>query len=144
MEYRRYPQGLLLRLDRGEELLESLSLACREAGVALASVSGIGAAGDVTLGVFDTREQQYHSRRYQGELEIAALCGSVTRKDGEVYLHLHGTFANPERGLVAAGHLNRAVISATAEVFLTLWDGEAGRRFSPEVGLNLLEFPGEH
>ena len=94
----------------------------------------------MTIGIFNTVEKQYYSHRYQGDYEISALVGNVTRKDGEPYLHLHITFGNPVTGKVYAGHLTSCTISATLELFLQVWDGQVGRAFSDTVGLNLLNF----
>ena len=140
MEYRKFSQGYVLRLDPGEEIVSSLTRLVEQEGVTLGTVSALGAANDVTIGIFNTGEKQYHSRRCQGDYEISALVGNVTRKDGEPYLHLHITIGSPVTGEVHAGHLTSAVISATLELFLQVWDGEVGRKFSDTVGLNLLEF----
>lgn len=142
MEYRKFPQGYVLRLDPGEEIVGSLTRLVEEEKVELASVSALGAANDVTIGIFNTQEKQYYSQRYQGDYEISALVGNVTRKDGAPYLHLHITIGNPVTGEVHAGHLSSATISATLELFLQVWDGQVGRTFSDTVGLNLLEFSG--
>ena len=137
MEYRKFPQGYVLRLDPGEEIVEQLTALVEREQVQLGSVSAIGAAGDVTVGIFNTREKQYYSRRYQGDYEISALVGNVSRKDGKPYLHLHITIGNPVTGEVHAGHLTACTISATLELFLQVWDGAVGRKFSGAVGLNL-------
>ena len=133
MEYRKFSQGYVLRLDPGEEIVSSLTRLVEEEGA-------LGAANDVTIGIFNTVEKQYYSHRYQGDYEISALVGNVTRKDGAPYLHLHITIGNPVTGEVHAGHLSSATISATLELFLQVWDGQVGRKFSDAVGLNLLEF----
>ena len=140
MEYRKFSQGYVLRLDPGEEIVSSLTRLVEQEGVTLATVSALGAANDVTIGIFNTWEKQYHSWRFQGDYEISALVGNVTRQEGKPYLHLHITIGNPVTGKVHAGHLTSAVISATLELFLQVWDGEVGRKFSDTVGLNLLEF----
>ena len=140
MEYRKFEQGYVLRLDPGEEIVASLTRLVEQENVQLGTVSALGAAGDVTIGIFNTREKQYYSQRYQGDYEISALVGNVTRKEGEPYLHLHITIGNPVTGEVHAGHLTSAVISATLELFLQVWDGQVGRKFSDQVGLNLFEF----
>ena len=67
MEYRKFPQGYVMRLDPGEEIVEQLTALVNRENVRLGSVSALGAAGDVTIGIFNTREKQYHSRRFQGD-----------------------------------------------------------------------------
>src|SRR5699024_834525 len=140
MEYRKSPQGYVVRLDPGEEIVERLTELVDREGIQLGSVSALGAANDVTIGIFSTVEKKYSSRRYQGDFEISALVGNVSRKDGAPYLHLHITIGDPVTGQVHAGHLSSAVISATLELFLQVWDGQVGRRFSEDVGLNLFDF----
>ena len=140
MEYRKFSQGYVLRLDPGEEIVASLTRLVEQEQVQLGSVTAIGAANDVTIGIFSTQEKQYHARRYQGDYEISALVGNVTRKEGDPYLHLHITIGNPVTGEVHAGHLTSATISATLELFLQVWDGQVGREFSDQVGLNLFRF----
>ena len=140
MEYRKFDQGYVLRLDPGEEIVSCLTKLVEQEAIQLGSVSALGAAGDVTIGIFDTQRKQYASRRYQGQYEISALVGNVTRQEGKPYLHLHITIGNPVTGEVHAGHLSSAVISATLELFLQVWEGQVGRKFSDTVGLNLLEF----
>ena len=140
MEYRRFSAGYVLRLDPGDEVVECLTRLTREEDIALASVTGLGAARDVTVGLFSVEEKKFYAKRCQGEYEISALVGNMTRKDGEPYLHVHITFGSPAKGEVYAGHLTSCVISATAEIFVQVWEGEVGRSFSQEIGLNLLEF----
>ena len=59
--------------------------------------------------------------------------------NNEFYCHLHMSAGN-EKGQVFGGHLNRAIISATCEMVITLIDGRVDRRFEKEVGLNLFQF----
>ena len=101
--------------------------------------TGLGAINDFTAGVYNTATKEYHSIQFQGAFEIVSLTGTVTRKDGDVYLHLH-IAAGDEEGHVHGGHLNRAIISATAEIQIQVIDGEIGREFSQEIGLNLFKF----
>ena len=140
MDYRKFEQGYVLRLDPGEEIVGSLTRLVEQESIQLASVSALGAANDVTIGIFNTVEKKYYSQRYQGDYEISALVGNVTRKEGEPYLHLHITIGNPVTGQVHAGHLSSATISATLELFLQVWDGQVGRKFSDTVGLTCWNF----
>ena len=60
--------------------------------------------------------------------EIISLTGTVTRQDGEVYLHLHMA-AGDKDGHVFGGHLNMAYISATAEIQIQIIDGTINRKY---------------
>ena len=140
MEYKTFPEGWVVRLDPDDEVTECLTELVRKEDIQLAEVSGLGAAKDVIVGLFNTATKEYGTHRVQGQFELAHLTGNITRKDGEPYLHIHATASNPLTGELASGHLSRAVISATAEIFVRRWDGAVGRKFSDRIGLNLLEF----
>lgn len=139
MEYRRFGNTIYLRLDPKEEILEEIGKVAKKENIRLAQVTGLGAINDFTAGVYNTVTKEYHSIQFQGAFEIVSLTGTVTRKDGDVYLHLH-IAAGDEEGHVHGGHLNRAIISATAEIQIQVIDGEIGREFSQEIGLNLFKF----
>ena len=139
MEYRRFGNTIYLRLDPKEEILEEIGKVAEKENIRLAQVTGLGAINDFTAGVYNTVTKEYLSIQFQGAYEIVSLTGTVTRKDGDVYLHLH-IAAGDEEGLVHGGHLNRAIISATAEIQIQVIDGEIGREFSEEIGLNLFKF----
>ena len=139
MDYRRFQDTLILRIDKGEEILEQLRAAAEKENIRLASVEALGAVDDFTVGVFNTREKKYYSNRFQGPFEIVSLTGTVSTMDGEYYSHLHMS-AGDGTGAVFGGHLNRAMVSATCEMVVRILDGEVDRRFDPEIGLNLFRF----
>ena len=139
MDYRKFGSAYVVRMDKGEEILEQLKILCTREKIRLASVQALGAIGDFTVGVFRTKEKQYHANTFQGDFEIVSLTGTVTTMNGEFYAHLHLSAGN-EKAEVFGGHLNRAVISATCEMVVTQLDGQVEREFNEEVGLNLFRF----
>ena len=141
MEYKRFGNKIVARLDKGEEVCAKvLELAERE-DIRLGGVSGLGASNDVTLGVFNTTTKVYKKTQFNStDYEIGSITGNLSRQDGKPYLHLHAVIGSPVTGECHAGHLNAAVISATCELIIDVIDGEVGRKFYDEIGLNLYEF----
>ncbi len=139
MEYRRFGDTLVLRIDKGEEIIQSLRLAAEKEQVRLAAVEALGAVDDFTVGVFDTVEKQYHANHFSGAYEIVSLTGTVTTQDGKFYAHLHMS-AGDREGKVFGGHLNSATVSATCEMVVRALEGEVERPFDEKVGLNLFRF----
>ena len=140
MEYRKYGKDYVLRIDRGEEILQAVSQVCEKENIRLGTVNGIGAVGEVTLGVFNREKFQYESKEYKGDFEIASCMGNISTMNGNTYLLIHMAVGNPEKGEVHAGHLNRGIVSLTGEFFLHQIEGEIDREYSEEVGLNLIKF----
>ena len=139
MEYRRFGNTIVARIDRGEEILTALQEIAEAEYIRLASISALGATNDFTVGVYNVDEKQYHANDFRGNFEIVSLTGTVSTMDGRFYAHLHMS-AGDEKGQVFGGHLNRAVVSAVCEMVITVIDGTVDRSFSPEIGLNLFRF----
>ena len=139
MEYRKFGDTYIVRMDPGEEILTQLKVFAEQEGVKLASVTALGAVKDFTVGVFDTGAKVYKSNRFQGVYEIVSLVGTINTMNDAFYCHLHMCAADQE-GHALGGHLNEAVISATCELVVTCLPGRTDRVFSDEVGLNLISF----
>ena len=139
MEYRRFGNTIVARIDRGEEILAAVREIAGAEHIQLASVSALGATNDFTVGVYSVDEKQYHANDFKGNFEIVSLTGTIDTMGGDFYCHLHMS-AGDDQGRVFGGHLNRAVISATCELVVTCLPGETNRVFSDEVGLNLISF----
>ena len=140
MEYRVYGNAIVLRIQKGEEILNCIQTVCETENITLGSVTGLGAVGEVTLGVFNREKFAYEKQSYVGDMEIASCVGNISTMEGKTYLHIHMVVGNVTKGLVHAGHLNRAVISLTGEFILHKINGVVEREYSPEVGLNLFKF----
>lgn len=139
MEYRKFDDTYVVRLNKGEEVVEKLKELCKNENIKLAEITGLGASNLIEIGVFNVNTKEYNTKVFEGMFEITSLVGNATRKDGDVYLHLHINFGDAD-GIVKGGHLVRSVISATSEIIVRKIDGEVGRKLSDEIGLNLLEF----
>ncbi|MCR5371918.1 MAG: DNA-binding protein [Solobacterium sp.] len=139
MEYRRFKDTVIIRMDPGEEILEEMQKVAEQEHIQLASVSALGATNDFTVGVFDPAEKKYYANHFTGNYEIVSLAGTINTMNGAYYAHLHLSAGN-DKGQVFGGHLNRAVISATCEMVIRIIDGEVDRVFNEELGLNQYRF----
>ena len=139
MEYRKFGQTYVIRMDRGEEVMENLTEICRRENIGLAAVQAIGACDRAVLGLYDVERKEYHRKTLTGAMEITSLLGTVTQKDGAPYLHLHATLCD-ENLVSRGGHVNEITISATCEMVVTPISGQVGRTLDPVTGLNIFQF----
>ena len=139
MEYRCFEDTILVRLDKGDEIVKSLLEVAKMEELALASISGIGATDDFEVGVFDLDRSDYDHFRFCGNHEIVALAGNLTTMARAPYIHLHITCAG-EGGKIVGGHLFEAKISLTAEIFLHKAAGRAERLRDEALEINKIRF----
>ena len=139
MEYKRFNNKIVARIDKGEEILTQLLSIAEKEKIKLAAVSAIGATDNFTVGVFKTFEKQYVSHDFTGDYEILSLAGIVTSMNGKPYVHAHMTAAG-EGAAVVGGHLNRAIVSVTCEAVINIIEGTVDRQYNDELGINLLKF----
>ena len=86
-----------------------------------------------------TVEKKYCSNVFQGDHEIVSLTGTINTMNGEYYSHIHMSAANV-KGEVVGGHLNRAIVSVTCEMIITIISGRVDRKRDENIGINLFEF----
>ena len=139
MEFQKFDDTYVIRIDRGEEVMSVLTDFCQREGIKLGQVSAIGAADRATICVYDVVEKQYFKQTFNEPMEVTALMGTVSSKDGQVHLHLHVTLADANLK-ARGGHLFKLVISGTCELFLRTLPGQVGRQLDEETGLNVLSF----
>lgn len=139
MDYRKFENKIIARIDKGEEILEKIKEIALKENIKLASVSALGATNDFTVGVFKVDEKKYYSNNFVGNFEIVSLTGTINTMNGEFYTHIHMSAGN-DKGEVFGGHLNRAIVSATCEMVIDIVNGSVDRKLDEDVGLNLFEF----
>ena len=138
MKYKRFDNTIVLRLEVGEDICEALLLLAEKEKITYASVSGIGATDDFTVGVFDLEKSDYDKFSFSGNHEITSLAGNITEMNGKPYVHVHINCAG-KNGNIVGGHLISAKISLTAEITVICAEGKVERRRDENLKINLLE-----
>lgn len=109
-----------IRLEKGEEILESLTGFCKKMNSNMGStgiITGIGALSLAELGWFDPVLKKYTTKTIQQNMEITSLIGNLSLKEKEPFFHIHVTLSNHQFE-VMGGHLLKAIISVTGEIIL--------------------------
>ena len=139
MEYRRFGNKIIARIDKGEEILTTIKEISLKENIKLASVQALGATDEFTVGIYKVDEKKYYANEFKGYFEIVSLTGTINTMDGEFYTHIHMSAGN-DKGEVFGGHLNKAIVSATCEMVIDIIDGNVDRKYDEETGLNVFRF----
>ena len=139
MDYKKFGNKYVMRIDRGEEIIETIRTFCKENDITLGTIRGLGVVNQAKIGLFNTETREYYGRDFKGDHEITSLEGNISTKDGEVYLHINANLADDKYNTYG-GHLNEAVVSGTGEIIIEEIEGKVERKYSEEIGLNLYEF----
>jgi predicted DNA-binding protein with PD1-like motif len=115
---------IMRRLPLGADLLEELNKLVRAEGVELGAVSGIGALSRAAVGIFIPDKREYKTNTFDEEMEICALTGNVSLKDGEPFVHAHLALSDKE-GRGFGGHVMPGCEIFVAEVIV--WEFEGPR-----------------
>jgi len=138
MKSKKIDDKYIIRLERGEKIIETIKDFCRKNNVRLGYFSGIGALGEVELAHYIVENKKYTSKVFKQPLEITNLIGNVTTMDNEVYLHCHITLSDESMKAIS-GHLVEGKIAATCEIIMVTLDSKINRKHDDFIGLNLMD-----
>ena len=139
MDYQKFGGTYVVRLDPGDEIVEKVLWLAAVEDIRLATVSGLGTVDNVTLGIYSPDTKQFKANMFHADFEIVSLTGTITTQRKRPYAHLHMAVGDLA-GRCYGGHLNRGVVSATAELIIQTIPGEVDRQPNPQIGLNLMHF----
>jgi len=137
MQYKQIKNKYIIRIDPGEEIVETLKKFCKTHNITAGTITGLGATNNVSIGLFELKTKTYHSKTFTDDHEIAPLYGNITTMNNDIYLHLHINICDTKHQSYS-GHLNKAVVSATFEGVIEQIDGTIQREFNETMKLNLL------
>ena len=129
--------GFILKLNRGEEIIETLNSFFESEGISAGFFYGLGGVSNPEIAFYELERKEYVTTTYRGLFEVSNITGNLSQLDGKLALHVHITIAGSD--LVAkAGHLTRAWVAGTLEIYFTTFNDELQRKYDEETGLNLL------
>lgn len=138
MKFKKTENIYIIRLDRGEKVIESIKGFCTKNNIKCGYFFGIGALDEVELAHYIVDNKKYTSKVFKQPLEITNLIGNITNMDKGVYLHCHITLGGKDMKAIS-GHLKEGKIAATCEIILTKLDMKINRKYDAFIGLNLLD-----
>lgn len=137
MKVRRMDEKYIIRIDPGEEIIETLKRVCEEKNIKLGTVTGIGSTNNLKIARYDDEKKEYVYKDLKGKYEITSLLGNIFQMDNKAYIHLHINLSD-ENFNALGGHLVNAYVSSTCELVLDRIEGYVDRIKDEKTGLNIL------
>ncbi len=139
MKYRYDGYNWLVRLQKGEKLVEQLTALVKDQKIGGAWLSGLGACENVELGFYNLGTKQYTWKKLDQPLEITGLQGNISWDTSEPVLHIHGSFSDSNMQ-AWGGHVKELEVGGTCEVLIHRWyENGLTRQLDEPTGLKLLD-----
>ena len=118
-----------VKLEEGEEVLETLKELLEAQGVDAALIIGIGGLSEAVVGYYSPEERKYKvvnvKPREGMVIEVASMEGNAVTTENGVHVHLH-TVLSLDPKTTIAGHLVKGVVKPHMEVFVIEALGKPG------------------
>lgn len=141
MEYKKIKDTVYIRVDKGENVVQTILSVCKKENIQGGYFQGIGACSTATISTYIPERNDFIDHAVSGMIEMISLMGNISTDDTDTpFQHSHAVFSylkdNGEIAVVA-GHLKEAQIGYTGEIVLTPADGKIGRVFDTRAGIDV-------
>lgn len=127
-------QNYIIRIPRGEDVIENIKKFCEKNKIFAGSFFGIGACDLAELGSYSVKTKKYTKKEFKGEYEITSILGIISDKK----IHAHANIVD-SKFKSFGGHVNKMQVSATCEIHLIACKGTLKRKLDKQIGLELLD-----
>ena len=136
MKYKVEEDKVLVSLEKGDEIFNSLYNLIDEINIKFGWINGIGAVENITLGSYSANLKDYIKKEFKDEFELTSLIGNITTKNERPFIHIHVNVSDQECNAYG-GHLFSGTITATCEIIILLSKEPLNRKKSSDIGLYL-------
>lgn len=138
MNYTRTGNDIMLRVDRGEKVMESIGKVAEKENIKAGFVSGIGAVDQAELSYFEVEKDGYNTVNFEEDFEVLSLNGTLSYVDNKSHQHVHMILGREDFSTIG-GHLQEATVSITLEVHITVLDTEVNRKPDDKYTIQTLD-----
>lgn len=132
--------GHIIVLERGENVIETLTAFCTKENITAAVFQGIGAVERMKIGYYDLAKKEYFFRDEPGVFEVASMQGNVALVDNTPFIHAHAVLSRCDETCACIGaHIKEAFVAVTLEVCMTTLGIPLSRKLNDDIGLKLLD-----
>ena len=123
MRSKKVNNQFVLRIDHGEDVIQTLKRFCKEKAIKAATFTCFGGILDPVLSFFDKDMKMEETQKFVGDFTIASMQGNIALYDDELAIHAF-TVLNDYKFQTIGGQLLEAQSRVAVEVFLQPIDGE--------------------
>lgn len=139
MRYRKIGDSYVIRLGKGEKVIEKLEEFCGKEGVRSGHFSGIGGLERVEIAYYTIEDRKYHPKVFdKPPYELLSLKGNVAVSGGKLKVHAHVVIGDKEFRTFG-GHLIEGTVLPTCEIVFFPFRGTIKRTKDEGTGLSLLD-----
>ena len=132
------PRTFALVFDKGDEVTVSILEFAKENQLKASYFTGLGSFRNATLGFFERQRKDYKRIEIEEQVEAMSLFGNIAQDEsGQHKLHAHVVIVKSD-GSAHGGHLLKAHVWPTLELFLTETSETLQRKVDEETNLPLL------
>lgn len=136
------PREYILRIEKGEEIPEVILNFYQKFNFKAGVFYGIGACENAEIAVYQPKTKNYQKKKFTKQLEITSLIGNISLTGYEKgrakhVAHTHINLSDKNYKTIG-GHLIKAKINPTCEIYLKVFSQKLKRNFDPETGLHLI------
>lgn len=134
MEFTETEDTIVVLLEPGDSVIDSLATVREEADVSGGFFTGIGAVDQATLGHYDTDTQEYAEETFEGQFEVTAFSGNI----GPDKIHAHIQLARRDFSTIG-GHCSGARVSGTFEIVIVPSGTTLEHELDERTGLDVFD-----
>ncbi len=138
MVFTKVDDGYMVRFEKDELIVSTLTQFCIDKRIHSGVVSGVGGALWAELAFYDLEQRAYEYEKHDELLEITNISGNVALVADKPAVHLHATMADSNYHSYG-GHLKEAAVAGTCEVYIRTFSKPLKRTHNEAVGLKVLD-----